>query len=320
VLLHGRGSDAREIIALADELPTGPTCSAVRAPIDEGGGYAWFANRGIGRPVPESLRTTMDWFRGWLDSAAPEGRPVVLIGFSGDAAFAGDLILDDPARYTGAAILCGTLPFDAGLPVEPTRLAGLPVLLARGEQDTVIPRELLDRTWSYLLGESGAPTVTRNDPVAHTVAPEARRALAGWLQERLALRNHRGAPAPGPTRWAMLPDGWLPTRLGRRPEVSVGIPPGAAHRHRTRGAAGAAVRPARRAARGHGQTVGHLGSRRSRAHPATAQARPDRRLPRPRHGGVRPPPSRIRRLAAPRAAAGTGHRRHPAIAPRQASP
>ncbi|MDT5043600.1 MAG: phospholipase/carboxylesterase [Actinoplanes sp.] len=58
VLLHGRGSHEREIIALADRLPPGPAYVAVRAPIAEGGGYAWFANRGIGRPVAESLRTT----------------------------------------------------------------------------------------------------------------------------------------------------------------------------------------------------------------------------------------------------------------------
>ena len=119
MLLHGRGSHEREILALADHLPAGPPYAAVRAPIAEGGGYAWFANRGIGRPVAESLRATMDWFRGWLDDVAPAGRPVVLVGFSGGAAFAGGLVLDDPARYAGAAILYGTLPFDAGVPSTP---------------------------------------------------------------------------------------------------------------------------------------------------------------------------------------------------------
>src|SRR6478609_973723 len=158
VLLHGRGSDEAQIVGLAAHLPVGPAYAAVRAPIAEGGGYAWFANRGIGRPVGESLRSTMDWFRTWLDQVAPAGRPVVLVGFSGGAAFAGGLVLDEPARYAGAAILYGTLPFDAGVSVEPGRLAHLPVLVAQGEADQVIPRELLDATWTYLLGESGAPT------------------------------------------------------------------------------------------------------------------------------------------------------------------
>src|SRR6476659_6895345 len=122
VLLHGRGSNEREILGLAGRLPTGPAYAAVRAPIAEGGGYAWFANRGIGRPVAESLADTMAWFRTWLDDAAA-GRPVVLVGFSGGAAFAGGLVLDDPTRYAGAAVLYGTLPFDAGVPTTPERLA-----------------------------------------------------------------------------------------------------------------------------------------------------------------------------------------------------
>ena len=63
VLLHGRGSNEQDILGLASHLPTGPAYAAVRAPIGEGGGYAWFANRGIGRPVAASLRDTMDWFR-----------------------------------------------------------------------------------------------------------------------------------------------------------------------------------------------------------------------------------------------------------------
>ncbi|MGY1683227.1 luciferase domain-containing protein [Geodermatophilus sp. SYSU D01176] len=224
VLLHGRGSHEREIIALAEHLPVGPAYAAVRAPIAEGGGYAWFANRGIGRPVAESLRSTMDWFRPWLDQVAPPGRPVVLIGFSGGAAFAGGLLLDDPGRYAGAAVLYGTLPFDAGVPTTPARLAGVPVVVAQGEHDTVIPRELLDRTWAYLLGESGAPTVARRDPVGHGISAEALATLAGWLQERLAFLAHRGRPQPGPSTWPTLPGGTLPARPGPRPVVSAGIP------------------------------------------------------------------------------------------------
>ncbi len=181
VLLHGRGSNEQDIIGLADQLPTGPAYAAVRAPIAEGGGYAWFANRGIGRPVAESLRSTMDWFRDWLDGAAPDGRPVVLVGFSGGAAFAGGLLLDDPARYAGTAVLFGTLPFDAGVPMTPHRLDGAPVLVIHGDQDTVIPRELLDRTWSYLEGDAASITTAVRDPGGHGISTAALSNLQDWL-------------------------------------------------------------------------------------------------------------------------------------------
>lgn len=141
VLLHGRGSDERQIMTLAGHLPEGPAYAAVRAPIAEGGGYAWFANRGIGRPVAESLAETTAWFTAWLDEVAPVGRPVVLVGFSGGAAFAGALLLQRPTGCAGVGVLHGTLPFDAGLPVTPGGLVGAHTFVAQGDQDHVIPRE-----------------------------------------------------------------------------------------------------------------------------------------------------------------------------------
>jgi phospholipase/carboxylesterase len=187
VLLHGRGSDDTEIVGLADLLPAGPAYAAVRAPIAEGGGFAWFANRGIGRPVPESLGDTTAWFREWQERVAPPGRPVVLVGFSGGAAFAGALLLQDPARQAGVAILYGTLPFDAGVPTHPGRLDGAHVLVVHGDQDQVIPRDLLDRTWSYLDDEAGSTTTSYADPGGHGLSAAALDQLRRWLADILAL-------------------------------------------------------------------------------------------------------------------------------------
>jgi phospholipase/carboxylesterase len=192
VLLHGRGSNETDIIALARRLPAGPAYVAVRAPIAEGGGFAWFANRGIGRPTRESLAATMRWFRAWLDEAAPVGRPVLLVGFSGGAAFAGGLILADPSRYAGAAILLGTLPFEAGVPTTTGRLAGLPVLVAQGDADNVIPRPLLDRTLQYLTGDSGATATVTRDPGGHGISAQTVTALQHWITEHAVIHEEPG--------------------------------------------------------------------------------------------------------------------------------
>ena len=186
VLLHGRGSSETDILGLAGHLPSGPEYVAVRAPIAEGGGYAWFANRGIGRLVAESLAATTAWFRAWLDEVAPAGRPVVLVGFSGGAAFAGGLLLTDPQRWAGVAVLLGTLPFeDAGMDGGAGRLDGVPVLVAQGDADTVIPRELLDRTWGWLHDSSGAEVTGHRDPSGHGLTAGTVAALSSWLTERL---------------------------------------------------------------------------------------------------------------------------------------
>ncbi|GGD28394.1 alpha/beta hydrolase [Nocardioides daphniae] len=198
VLLHGRGSHEQEILGLAPHLPAGPEYAAVRAPIAEGGGYAWFANRGIGRPVAESLRSTMDWFGTWLDEVAPAGRPVVLVGFSGGAAFAGGLALDDPSRHAGVAVLHGTLPFDAGLSTDPGQLNGLPVFVAQGDADHVIPRELLGRTWDYLHTTSGATVTSQRHPGGHQLTTSTVEQLGDWITRVLSQVLGQAGPAPRP--------------------------------------------------------------------------------------------------------------------------
>ena len=203
VLLHGRGSDEQR-----DPRPRRRTCRTARR-TPRSGRRSPRAAATPGSPTaasaarsPTRCAATMDWFRTWLDEVAPAGRPVLLVGFSGGAAFAGGLVLDDPARYAGAAILYGTLPFDAGVPTDPGRLADLPVFVAQGDADHVIPRELLDRTWRYLLAESGAPTVAHRDRGGHRLTGRRRSTQLGdWIAHRLALVTQLGAaPAGAPRR------------------------------------------------------------------------------------------------------------------------
>lgn len=107
--------------------------------------------------------------------------PVILVGFSGGAVFAGGLILTDPARYLGAATLSGTLAFDADIPTSEGQLKGVEVFVSQGEQDALAPRSLLDRTWSYLVEKSGATTSTCRDQSGHSIS----KIVLAHLNERI---------------------------------------------------------------------------------------------------------------------------------------
>ena len=98
--------------------------------------------------------------------------------------------------------------------------------MAQGDQDRVIPAELLARTWSYLLGASGAAPSARRDPGGHGLTQGTAAELAEWLAHRLARVEHRGAAPVGlsPAAWPTLPGGTLPQRAGERPEVHFRIP------------------------------------------------------------------------------------------------
>jgi phospholipase/carboxylesterase len=184
VALHGRGADETAFRGLDKLLPTGTTVASVRAPIGEGGGWAWFANRGIGRPVAESIADTARQLFGWLDGVAGGFASVSLFGFSGGTAMAGGLLLAEPQRFAAAVLLAGTLPWDAGLPEEPRRLADVPVFYGRGALDVVIPLDLIERTLTWLRTESGALLTEREYPTLdHTISRQELSDVHDFLTE-----------------------------------------------------------------------------------------------------------------------------------------
>ncbi len=202
----------KEMATFARYLPDGACYASVRLPP---------ARRG-------DSKQNVAWFRRWLDDQRPAPVPVVLVGFGGGAAFAGGQLLADPARFAAGALLYGTLPFDAGLPMTRGRLFGVPVFLAHGVHDLVVPVELQRRTWDYLVQESGSPVWAQREPGGHELAAKTVSGLAGWIEARLGFLQQQGTPVADPPAeqecWPTLPDGRLPDRHGEPPEVSVTTP------------------------------------------------------------------------------------------------
>ena len=187
VLLHGRGSNEREILGLAPHLPdgSGTPRSAPRSPrVAASPGSPTAASAGRRRLprrdhglVPPLAR------RGGAGRAA--GGPGRLqrgrrVRRRSPAGRAGALRRRrDPVRHPALR---------RGRPrSRAARLADVPVFVAQGETDTVIPRELLDRTWAYLLAESAASAHARRDPSGHGITPQTLAELGGWIGERLGV-------------------------------------------------------------------------------------------------------------------------------------
>ena len=191
-MLHGRGADENDIFDLAPIIDPAFAIASLRGPLDtDEGGYTWSESIGVGRAEPQSLRKTIVWFRQWLDSATggrPEPQPVYLLGFSAGMAMAGALLLDDPARYAGAVLLSGTLPFDTDVEATKGRLRGIDIFHAHGSFDTVIPADLVERTDRYLRDLSDARLTPHRYPIAHDISLPEVNDIAAWLAERLAKR------------------------------------------------------------------------------------------------------------------------------------
>jgi phospholipase/carboxylesterase len=180
LLLHGHGVDEHDIFPLEALFPAAATVAALRGPIAADGGYRWYAHQSVGRPLAESLRAGIAYVEDWLAANAHDAGSLWLAGFSGGAVLAGALALHAPQRFAGVAMLHGTLPFDAELPVEPDRLRQCEVFYGYGEADDVIPAPLVARSCAYLRDESGANAVIRGYRAGHGIPPAEERDLARW--------------------------------------------------------------------------------------------------------------------------------------------
>ena len=196
VALHGRGAGEQSLAVLAPDLGD-VALACPRGPWAEGLGAAWWQMHAIGYPVAASLASTRRQLLRWLDDEVGEAQ-VALLGFSDGATTAADLLLAEPGRFRGAALLGGALPWNAGPPARSGRLHGLDVLLSYGEHDGVIARELLERTGRYLAEESGARAeVVVELGLAHAVSTgqvQRVRALLDRLSGAAALaqNGHQG--------------------------------------------------------------------------------------------------------------------------------
>jgi len=186
VLLHGRGADEYDLLDIADFLPRAYTYASVRAPVPvEGGGYTWFENRGVARPIPQSIASSTAALRAWLDDAAIgcATQTCYLVGFSAGMMMAAALALDDPSRFAGAVLLSGAIAFDGGGHATDGRLTGFRAFYGRGSLDDVIPHELVARTDAYLRGRSGASLTFREYPHGHSISEAELEDVARWFED-----------------------------------------------------------------------------------------------------------------------------------------
>ncbi len=185
VLLHGLGADENDLIDLARLLPPSFAYASVRAPLPHAeGGYTWFEDRGVARPVAASLRASIAMLRDWLDgpaTAAYNRERTYLLGFSAGMIVAAALALDDPQRFAGCVLLSGVIAFDAAIDAVPDRLRGMPVFYGFGDEDRVVPKELALRSARYLREKSGAVVTERAYPHGHSISSREVAEIREWF-------------------------------------------------------------------------------------------------------------------------------------------
>ena len=183
VLLHGRAADENDLYPLLDLLdperrllgvtPGGP----LHLPP---GGRHWYALGGIPTPDPPTFFSTAPRLAGFLDALPVPMDRVVLGGFSQGTVMSWAMTLAaDRPRPAAVVALSGFLPRVPGYPLDPARLAGIPVAVAHGTLDPVIPFRFGAEA-AETLAAAGADVLRLESDVPHMVDP-------AWIEPLRAL-------------------------------------------------------------------------------------------------------------------------------------
>lgn len=190
VLLHGYGSDERDLFALAAHLPPQYAVVAVRAPLTPPWptpGYSWYPIEGLDGRQPEQVTDAAARLIDWLD-AHVEAPQVGLLGFSQGGAVAIQALRLQPERFAFAVNLSGyaapgALPGDAALAERHP-----PVFWGRGSRDDVIPPALVAHTVQWL-PEHAELSGRVYAGLTHSVSAQELADVRTFLEKR--------SPAPG---------------------------------------------------------------------------------------------------------------------------
>lgn len=194
VLLHGYGSDERDLFALVPFLPEAFVVAAVRAPLlppFPTPGWSWYPIEGLDAPGADAVTTAARSLIAWIDAAvAPADTTIGLLGFSQGAAVALQALRLQPERFAFVVNLAGYV--DGGdLPTDEL-LAEVrpPVFWGRGARDEVIPAARVEHTIQWLPDHvelSGRVYAG----LTHSVSQEELDDVRAFLEKQLA------APRPG---------------------------------------------------------------------------------------------------------------------------
>ncbi len=185
--LHGRGGGPDALLPLHEVFGKGQVILAVpQAPYPQGGGTRWFHSS----PDPKILAATDAWVVEFILTTLRSLRqryalgPVYLFGHSEGGALA--YLLGARARSEFAGLIC----FGAGDPAgvlqaaDFPKLQGLPILVAQGKDDPVMPFGR-GKAAVELLRSHGAMVTFEPYAGGHGLEPAPLQAASAWLRDRL---------------------------------------------------------------------------------------------------------------------------------------
>lgn len=184
LVLHGLGSNERDLFGLAPYLPDAYVIASLRAPLPHGPGWAWFPIEPgrQGDPRAEIANEGTDAVLRWLDRAAPDAASVTALGFSQGGAMSLQLLRRAPERIRAAVNLSGFVVDDPDAADDALAAARPPVFWGRGDADQVITPAAIARTEAWTPAHTAA-VITVYPGLPHSIAQQELTDVVAFLAQ-----------------------------------------------------------------------------------------------------------------------------------------
>jgi phospholipase/carboxylesterase len=185
LLLHGTGGDENDLLPVGRMLDERAALLSPRGKVLEHGMPRFFRRLAEGVFDHEDLIKRTRELAEFVERAVEEydidQRRLFAVGFSNGANIAASLLLTYPRLLAGAILLRAMVPFGLDSPPD---LSGIPVYLAAGRSDQMVPPENTERL-SQLLREAGADVTLDWQPGGHGIGPDEIQAARKWFVDRI---------------------------------------------------------------------------------------------------------------------------------------
>ena len=186
LLLHGTGGNEEDLIPLAQDLAPGAAILSPRGKVSEYGAARFFRRLAEGVFDQEDLIFRTHELAEFVEAAAAEYgfdlSKIVAVGYSNGANVAASTILLHPGLLRGAVLFRAMVPFEPELTPD---LSGMPVFMAAGRMDRMIPPDNTQRL-ADILTEANAEVDLRWRNVGHPLTYEEVGEAKEWLSQVLS--------------------------------------------------------------------------------------------------------------------------------------
>jgi phospholipase/carboxylesterase len=185
LLLHGTGGNEEDLVPLGETLAPGAAFLSPRGKVSEYGAPRFFRRLAEGIFDHEDLLFRTHELVEFMQAASKEygfdPSKVAAVGYSNGANVAASTILLHPGLLRAAVLFRAMVPFEPDLAPD---LSGMPIFLAAGRMDRMIPPDNTQRL-AAILTEAGADVDLRWRDTGHPLTYADVAGAKAWLSEVL---------------------------------------------------------------------------------------------------------------------------------------